>query len=127
MPSSRQGVELGEAALLFGIHDQRTLPALPRVTSMIQAVLMVLVALTSALTATQRATVDRTLAPDVVSVYTARQLDDNIAQRAITAAEQAGGAGVELNGGVLGLLAVRRAGQPVQRRRPGTAGRCRRR
>ena len=50
----------------------------------------------------------------MVSVYTARQLDDGIAQRAITAAEQAGGAGVELNGGVLGLLAVRRGGQPVQ-------------
>jgi len=81
---------------------------------MLQAVLMVLVALTSALTATQRATVDQTPAPDVVSVYTARQLDDGIAQRAITAAEQAGGAGVELNGGVLGLLAVRRGGQPVQ-------------
>ena len=49
-----------------------------------------------------------------VSVYTARQLDDAIAARAIDAAMAAGGAGLELNGGVLGLLAVRRGGSVTQ-------------
>jgi D-alanyl-D-alanine carboxypeptidase len=81
---------------------------------MILAVVMVLLALSSAVTASERATVDPKLATDVVSVYTARQLDDAIADRAIAAAQAAGGAGVELNGGVLGLLAVRRAGTAVQ-------------
>jgi hypothetical protein len=81
---------------------------------MIQAVLMVLMALASSLTATERAVVEAKVAPDVVSVYTARQLDDALADRAINAAQAAGGAGMTLNGGVLGLLAVRRGGQPVQ-------------
>jgi len=81
---------------------------------MIQAVLMVLMALVSSLTGTARAVVDAKLAPDAVSVYTARQLDDAVAERAIAAAQLAGGAGMRLNGGVLGLLAVRRGGQPVQ-------------
>jgi hypothetical protein len=68
----------------------------------------------AALTATARAVVAPAVAVDAVSVYTARQLDDAIADRAIAAAMKAGGAGLELNGGVLGLLAVRRGGQPVQ-------------
>ncbi len=81
---------------------------------MIQAVIMVLLTLMGAVSGTERAVVDPKLAPDVVSVYTARQLDDAIADRAITASQLAGGAGMELNGGVLGLLAVRRGGQAVQ-------------
>jgi len=81
---------------------------------MIRAVVMALLALMGAVSGTERAVVDPKLAPDVVSVYTARQLDDAIADRAITAAQLAGGAGMELNGGVLGLLAVRRGGQAVQ-------------
>ena len=66
-----------------------------------------------ALQATARATVDATVAADVVSLYTARQLDAGIANRAIAAAMQAGGAGLMLNGGVLGLLGVSRDGQAV--------------
>src|SRR4051794_4482898 len=81
---------------------------------MIVAVGMVVLALSSALTASQRAAVDPKTATDVVSVYTARQLDDALADPAITAAQAAGGAAVELNGGVLGLLAVRRGGAAVQ-------------
>ena len=81
---------------------------------MILAVVMLLLSLSSGLTASERAVVDPTLATDVVSVYTARQLDDAIADRAIAASQAAGGAGVELNGGVLGLLAVRRGGAAVQ-------------
>jgi len=81
---------------------------------MIRAVVMALLALMGAVSGTERAVVDPKLAPDVVSAYTARQLDDAIAHRAITAAQLAGGAGMELNGGVLGLLAVRRGGQAVQ-------------
>ncbi len=68
----------------------------------------------AAVAASAPAVVDATIAPDVVSVYTARQLDDGVAGRAIAAAQLAGGAGLKLNGGVLGLLAVRRGGQPVQ-------------
>src|SRR5215213_8439275 len=81
---------------------------------MIGAVLMVLLALSGALSASARAVVDPKIATDVVSVYTARQLDDAIADRAVTAAQAAGGAAVVLNGGVLGLLAVRRGGAAVQ-------------
>ena len=81
---------------------------------MMVAVIMVLLALSSAFSASERAVVDPRTATDVVSVYTARQLDDAIAARAISAAQAAGGAAVELNGGVLGLLAVRRGGAAVQ-------------
>src|SRR3954469_2265480 len=86
---------------------------------MIRVVLMVMAALTGALTGTQRAVVDPAVATDVVSVYVARQLDDATADRAITAAQLAGGAGMELNGGVLGLLAVRRGGRAVRLRPAG--------
>jgi hypothetical protein len=81
---------------------------------MIAALVMVLFALIGAVTGTERAVVVPRVADDVVSVYTARQLDPAVADRAITASQAAGGAGMMLNGGVLGLLAVRRGGQPVQ-------------
>jgi hypothetical protein len=68
----------------------------------------------AAVKASSPASVDPAVAVDVVSLYTARQLDDGVANRAIDAAMKAGGAGLELNGGVLGLVAVKRSGQALQ-------------
>ena len=133
MPSSREGVDLGQAALLFGIHDRRErYRRLPRV-----AVRLMLRWAGAVMAVPWRVPAGRRLAgasaalgrrdsapvgvdpdarrPTWCPVYTARQLDDAIAasghhRRPGTPAAP----GVELNGGVLGLLAVRRGGQPVQ-------------
>jgi hypothetical protein len=63
--------------------------------------------------ASARAAVDPTIAADVVSVYTARELSPAIASAAISAAIDAGGAGQLLNAGVIGLYNVVRDGQVV--------------
>jgi hypothetical protein len=66
-----------------------------------------------AVTASAPAVKDATVATDVVSVYTARQLPPNVADAAVGAAMNAGGAGLVLNAGVLGLLTVQRGDQTV--------------
>src|SRR5262249_6285371 len=77
------------------------------------------VAAVAAVAAATPAAIEPAVASDVISVYTARQLDDAVANAAITAARRAGGVGLELNAGVLALLAVRRGGTPLQRAAPG--------
>jgi hypothetical protein len=63
--------------------------------------------------ASARAAVDATIATDIVSVYTARELSPATATAAMSAGIAAGGAGEVLNAGVVGLFAVVRNGQVV--------------
>jgi hypothetical protein len=63
--------------------------------------------------AAARAVVDPAVATDIVSVYTARELGPAMADAAVTAAISAGGVGVVINAGVVGLFNVLRNGQLV--------------
>lgn len=56
---------------------------------------------------------------DTVSVYEPRELSTMVANAAIQAAHDAGGEGVVLNAGTLGLLRVERGGQVLQASAPG--------
>jgi len=73
----------------------------------------------SAFVATRRAVPTDPIASDMIVLYEARQLDASVANAAIAAAMQAGGAGLVIDSGEIGLYAVMRGTRAVQVAPPG--------